>query len=131
MNPKIWQCVLCGWHTEKEVEAKPDLCPKCNCKMFRVVTDAQPLDHVQAESIKHLTTKVEKCFQYDQKPGEDKVYHPLKLVREVDKSKAHLSDPKMATVTIREVCETCGQLYSQKNIPVTRTDLLAKEGITI
>ena len=40
-------------------------------------------------------------------------------------------DPKMATVTIREVCETCGQLYSQRNIPVTRTDILAKEGITL
>jgi len=83
-----------------------------------------------AETVKHITTKVENCFQYEQKPGEDKVYHHLKLVREVDKSKAHL-DPKMATVTIREVWETCGQLHSQRNIPVTRTDILAKEGITL
>ena len=126
----MYQCVLCGWHTDTEVEAKPEICPKCNCKMFRPVSDAQPLDHVQAESIKHLTTKVEKCFQYDQRPGEEKVYHPLKLVREVDKSKAKV-DPVRAVVTIREVCETCGQLYSQRVIPVTRTDLLAKEGITI
>jgi hypothetical protein len=91
------------------------------------------MDRVSEESVAHLIKKVEKCFNYETNPiTKEKYYHPLKLKQEIDTSGAKAAiPPEKRFVMIRERCEECGQLYTQRMIPGTRPDVLAKLGIKI
>jgi hypothetical protein len=89
-----------------------------------------PRDWPSPESVAHLKKKVENCWNYEQEPGRGKIYHKLELVDVVDKRKAGPDMPlDRAFVLIGSACKTCGQLYSQQFIPVSRADLLAAHGL--
>lgn len=126
MNPQ-YQCGLCGW-VVPDFAKPPEKCPECSCTKFREVFEGEPLDRPSAESVAHLKKKVENCWNYTYDKDGSKKYHPLKLQRVVDKTKATSKD---GVVAIQERCEECGQLYSQQIIPLSRVDVLKKEGIDI
>jgi hypothetical protein len=93
--------------------------------MIREVFQEGELDNVDHRAVAHFKRKVENCFNYriDRKKGQEPIYHPLKLKREV------LQRPEGVYITER--CETCGLLYSNRLIPSTRRDLLEKLGIKV
>ena len=123
------QCVLCGWFDENAKEPRKQ-CPECGCGSFRRVDSTAPRDWPSPEAIAHLKKKVENCWNYQQNAGGGKIYHHLKLVDKVDKSKALPTIPAdKAFVTIRNVCETCGELYHVEIIPVTRAEVLREHGL--
>jgi hypothetical protein len=101
-------------------------CTACGCMMIREVIEEDQLDMPGADSVAHFRKEVEKCWNYqiDKKRPGDKIYHPLKLVREVNKDDPH-------TVFINERCEQCHMLYSKRATPRTRTNVLEKLGIKL
>jgi hypothetical protein len=93
--------------------------------MIREVFQEEELDNVDHRAVAHFKRKVENCFNYtiNKKKGLEPIYHPLKLKREVFQ--------RPEGVHITERCETCGLLYSQRLIPLSRTDVLEKLGIKV
>ena len=125
-----WECVLCGY-VAPESEAPPAVCPDCSCPKFREINDMWPEDHPTPEAIAHLVKKVELCPNYlnDPKIGSKK-YHKLVLQQTINYSQAKISsDPKQCSVTIQQRCEGCNILYGQRNVPLSRPDVLEKLGI--
>lgn len=128
-----YQCIRCGWVIENK--SAPEKCPDCECVKFNFINlryglKAAGIDRPTPESVAHLKKKVENCFNYDLDPvSQMKTYHKLKLVREVTKQLG--PDPSASHVLIRQVCEECGLLYTQRAIPFTRTDKLQALGINL
>ena len=94
--------------------------------MLREVLDETELDKVTADSVKHFKMRVQDCWNYrvDKRRPADKIYHPLKLKTEVDKSHPQY-------IMFKDRCETCGLVYAQTVVPRTRTDVLEKLGVKL
>jgi hypothetical protein len=123
-----WQCVRCAWFTDEP--GPPKLCRDCGCPIVRRVDGLSPRDRPSPDSVAHFKKKVENCWNYNWDPLHGRTYHRLKLIQRVAKSKADPDIPiDRAQVTIREGCKTCGELYHQEIIPLTRSDLLAAYGL--
>lgn len=130
----VFQCPLCG----TALDERPDNCPRCNHTGvdFRDTT-VEEMDVVSPEAIEHIHP-IKDCLNYSvNRLTNRKTYHPLKLVTIIDKSrwiprvKEAPNLPTNSFVVIKEQCEKCGKVYSEKRIPSTRKDLFEKYKVEI
>lgn len=126
-----WQCSACG-ATQNAIESKPlpdnYKCASCGSPVLRRVDlsfgpENSDLDVVDPDAVKHLKKRVVKCFQYLSDPHTKiKSYHKLQLTRSV-----FLRRGRVSYVRIQQRCATCGLLYGQQAIPLTRPELLERD----
>lgn len=120
------QCQRCGFYV---LDQHPEKCEKCGCPSLRRVSVKFGLknadfDHVDPDAVKHFTTPLLKCLNYDFDPiTHTKIFHDLKLEKE--------TFIENGLVKVTERCKECGLLYSNHAFPVTRVDVAKKLGIDI
>lgn len=117
-----YQCCRCAATYDKRQRK----CTDCGCPSLREVISEEELDCVSVDSVAHFKKKLEHCLNYriDKRRPADKIFHPLKLVRDVNKDQSNM-------VLIIERCAECNLKYSIHAIPRTRTDVLEKLGVKL